>query len=229
MLGIIGKKLGMTQVFNEQGHQVPVTVVEAKPNPVVKVIAGERTKPGYSAVEVGYGSQRQRRESKKGEGTPRGRRATKAAAGHAAKAGLSTVPHTLRAFRLDDMPADANVPAYKVGDAIDVSIFAPGEIVKVTGTSKGRGFQGVVKRHGFGGGPNTHGNTKHRKPGSVGAGTDPSRVIKGKRMPGHYGAERHTQINLRVEKVDTERHLIYIRGAVAGPTNGLVLVRKQQG
>jgi large subunit ribosomal protein L3 len=219
----------MTQVFNEQGHQVPVTVVEATPNPVVKVIAGERTKPGYSAVELGHGSQRQRRDSKKGEGTPRGRRATKAAVGHAARAGVETVPHTLRAFRLDDMPADAQVPEYKMGDTIDVSIFAPGEMVKVTGTSKGRGFQGVVKRHGFGGGPNSHGSTKHRKPGSVGAGTDPSRVIKGKKMPGHYGAARHTVTNLRVEKVDAERNLIYIRGAVAGPTNGLVLVRKQQG
>jgi large subunit ribosomal protein L3 len=229
MLGLIGRKLGMTQVFNEEGHQVPVTVVEAKPNPVVKVISGEHTKPGYTAVELGYGSQRVRRASKKGEGTPRGRRATKAEVGHATKAGLETVPRTLRAFRLDDMPASANVPEYKVGDTVDVSIFTPGDRVKVTGTSKGRGFQGVVKRHGFGGGPNTHGNTKHRKPGSVGAGTDPSRVIKGKRMPGHYGAARHTQINLRVEKVDPERHLIYIRGAVAGPTNGLVLVRKQQG
>jgi len=229
MLGIIGKKLGMTQVFNDEGHQVPCTVVEAPPNPVVKVIAGERTKPGYAAVELGYGAQRVRRASKKGEGTPKGRRATKAEAGHAAKAGLDTVPRALRAFRLDDMPAEAKAPEYKVGDTVNVSIFAPGEMVKVTGTSKGRGFQGVVKRHGFGGGPNTHGNTKHRKPGSVGAGTDPSRVIKGKRMPGHYGAARHTQINLRVEKVDAERNLIYIRGAVAGPTNGLVLVRKQQG
>jgi large subunit ribosomal protein L3 len=229
MLGLIGRKIGMTQVFNEQGHQVPVTVVEAQPNPVVKVIAGERTKPGYTAVELGFGSQRKRRDSKKGEGTPRGRRATRAAVGHAAKAGVETVPHALRAFRLDDMPADANLPEYKVGDTIDVSIFAPGEMVKVTGTSKGRGFQGVVKRHGFHGGPNSHGNTKHRKPGSVGAGTDPSRVIKGKKMPGHYGAARHTQINLRVERVDAERNLIYIRGAVAGPTNGLVLVRKQQG
>jgi large subunit ribosomal protein L3 len=100
-------------------------------------------------------------------------------------------------------------------------------MVKVTGTSKGRGFQGVVKRYGIGGGPNTHGNTKHRRPGSVGPGTDPSRVIKGKKMPGHYGAARHTQANLRVEKVDAERHLIYIRGSVAGPTNGIVLVRKQ--
>jgi len=99
--------------------------------------------------------------------------------------------------------------------------------VKVTGTSKGRGFQGVVKRHSFGGGPNTHGNTKHRRPGSVGPGTDPSRVIKGKRMPGHYGAERATQTHLRVERIDAERHLIYIRGAVPGPKTGLVMVRKQ--
>ena len=230
MLGIIGRKLGMTQVFNEQGHQVPVTVVEAKPNPIVKVIAGERTKPGYRAIELGYGSQVTARASRKGEGkNPRGRRATKAEAQHASRAGLSVVPRTLRAFRLDDMPAGADLSEYKAGETVGVSIFAPGEMVKVTGTSKGRGFQGVVKRHGIGGGPNTHGNTKHRKPGSVGAGTDPSRVIKGKRMPGHHGAERHTQINLRVEKVDAERNLIYIRGAVAGPTNGIVLVRKQQG
>jgi large subunit ribosomal protein L3 len=229
MLGLIGRKVGMTQVFNEQGHQVPCTVVEAKPNPIVKVIAGERTKPGYRAIEVGHGSQTTRRVSKKGEGkNPRGRRANKAEVQHAAKAGISTVPRQLRAFRLDDMPESANLPEYKAGDAIDVSIFAPGEMVKVTGTSKGRGFQSVVKRHGIGGGPNTHGNTKHRRPGSVGAGTDPSRVIKGKKMPGHYGAKRHTQINLRVEKVDAQRHLIYIRGAVAGPTNGIVLVRKQQ-
>jgi large subunit ribosomal protein L3 len=230
MLGIIGRKLGMTQLFNEQGHQVPCTVVEAKPNPVVKVIAGERTKPGYRAIELGHGAQVVARAAKKGENkNPRGRRATKAEVAHAGKAGIASVPRQLRAFRLDDMPADANLPAYKAGDSIDVSIFAAGEIVKVTGTSKGRGFQGVVKRHGIGGGPNTHGNTKHRRPGSVGAGTDPSRVIKGKRMPGQYGNKRHTQINLRVEKVDAERHLIYIRGAVAGPTNGIVLVRKQQG
>ena len=229
MLGIIGRKLGMTQVFNEQGHQVPCTVVEAKPNPITKVISGERLKPGYRAIEVGHGEQTVGRSSKKGEHAPRGRRATKAESQHAAKAGVAVVPRTLRAFRLDDMPESANLPEYKAGDAIDVSIFAPGEMVKVTGTSKGRGFQGVVKRYGVGGGPNTHGNTKHRRPGSVGAGTDPSRVIKGKRMPGHYGAKRHTQINLRVEKVDAQRHLLYIRGAVAGPTNGIVLVRKQQG
>ena len=229
MLGLIGRKLGMTQVFNEQGQQVPCTVVEAKPNPVVKILAGETAKPGYTAVELGYGTQRVRRKSKKGEGTPRGRRAPNAEVRHAARAGLEAPPRLLRAFRLDDMPKDKVPAEYKLGDVVDVSIFAPGELVKVTGTTKGRGFQGVVKRYGIGGGPNTHGNTKHRKPGSVGAGTDPSRVIKGKRMPGHYGAARHTQINLRIEKIDAERHLIYIRGAVAGPTNGIVLVRKQQG
>jgi large subunit ribosomal protein L3 len=99
--------------------------------------------------------------------------------------------------------------------------------VKVTGTSKGRGFSGVVKRWNFHGGPNTHGNTKHRRPGSIGPGTDPSRVIKGKKMPGHFGAERCTQTDLRVEKIDMERNLIYLRGAVAGPKTGLLLVRKQ--
>jgi large subunit ribosomal protein L3 len=227
MIGLIGRKLGMTQIFGENGEQVPVTVVEARPNTVVKVISGERTKPGYVAVELGYGSQRVSRPSKKGERKPRGRRATKAEVGHAARAGLAAPPRVLRSFRLDDGPLAEGSPQYKPGDLVDVTIFAAGERVKVTGTTKGRGFQGVVKRHGFGGGPNTHGNTRHRKPGSISPGTDPSRVIKGKRMPGHYGSETHTQVNLRVEKVDPDRHLLYLRGAVAGPRNGIVLVRKQ--
>lgn len=228
MIGLIGRKIGMTQVFNDQGQQIPCTVVEARPNAVTKVISGERTKPGYVAVELGSGSQRLRRASKKGEGRPRGRRAPNAEVVHAKQGGgLDAPPRILRAFRLDDAPKGSPAPEYKAGDRLDVTIFAVGEHVKVTGTSKGRGFQGVVKRHGIGGGPNTHGNTKHRRPGSIGAGTDPSRVIKGKKMPGHYGAKQHTQVNLRVEKVDTERHLIYLRGAVAGPTNGTVLVRKQ--
>jgi large subunit ribosomal protein L3 len=226
MIGIIGKKLGMTQIFNEQGQQVPVTVIEATPNTVVQVT--DLAAPRIPQVQLGWGEQRVRRESAPGERTPRGRRATKAAVGHAAKAGLAAPPKVLRSFRLDDPGnAKAEIPTFSVGDKVGVDIFAVGETVKVTGTTKGRGFQGVVKRHGFGGGPNTHGNTKHRRPGSVGPGTDPSRVIKGKRMPGHYGHERHTQIGLRVEKVDAERNLIYIRGSVAGPTNGVVLVRKQ--
>jgi large subunit ribosomal protein L3 len=224
MIGIIGKKVGMTQIFTAEGLEIPCTVVEATPNPVLQVSAeGAR----LAQVQLGFGAQRIARASKKGERTPRGRRAHKAAIGHAAKAGLQAPPIVLRTLRLDDGPKSVPVPELKVGDTVGVGLFAPGDQVKVTGTSKGRGFQGVVKRHSFGGGPNTHGNTKHRRPGSVGPGTDPSRVIKGKRMPGHYGAEQHTQTHLRVEKVDAEKNLLYIRGSVAGPKNGIVVVRKQ--
>ena len=229
MIGIIGKKLGMTQIFNSDGQQIPCTVIEAEPNPVVAVTkqGTPGTQGGFASVQLAYGRQRLRRESASGERTPRGRRASKAVVGHAKKAGLDYAPYALRSFRLDQKGnAKAEVPTYNVGDVIRVDIFQPGDTVKVTGTTKGRGFQGVVKRYGIGGGPNTHGNTKHRRPGSVGAGTDPSRVIKGKKMPGHYGNERHTEIGLRVEKIDTERNLIYVRGSVAGPTNGIVLVHK---
>jgi large subunit ribosomal protein L3 len=226
MIGMIGRKLGMTQIFNEAGQQIPCTVIEAEPNPVVQVL--DPAVMGYAAVQLGLGKQVMRRESAAKERTPRGRRASSASVGHAKKAGLDVPPAVLRSFRLDDaMGKNPEVPKYSVGDLIKVDIFTPGERVKVTGTSKGRGFQGVVKRWSFGGGPNTHGNTKHRRPGSIGPGTDPSRVIKGKKMPGHYGAERATQTDLRVEKIDAERHLIYIRGAVPGPKSGLVLVRKQ--
>jgi large subunit ribosomal protein L3 len=230
-IGIIGKKLGMTQIFNEQGQQIPVTVIEAEPNPVVAVTTSEKGVPG---VQLGLGAQRMAREDG-GKRTPRGRRATAAAVGHAKKAGLDAPPRVLRSFSLaapkggvkgGKNAAKTEQAEYKVGDVIKVDIFTPGELVKVTGTSKGRGFQGVVKRYGIGGGPNTHGNTKHRRPGSIGPGTDPSRVIKGKKMPGQYGNARHTQIGLRVERVDTEKNLIYVRGAVAGPENGIVLVRK---
>ena len=226
MIGIIGKKLGMTQIFNELGQQIPCTVIEAEPNPVTKVV--DTTTAGFAAVELGYGQQKSARANAKGERTPKGARASKAELGHAQKAGLDYAPRVLRSFRLDDAPGkNPEIPSLEVGATVGVDIFAPGERVKVTGTTKGRGFQGVVKRWGFGGGANTHGNTKHRKPGSIGPGTDPSRVIKGKKMPGHYGNEQHTQIGLRVEKVDAERHLIYVRGSIAGPANGVVLVRKQ--
>jgi large subunit ribosomal protein L3 len=227
MIGIIGKKVGMTQIFNDEGQQIPCTVVEAPPNPVLQVT--DPATASMAQVQLGYGVQRMRRESGKGERDPKGRRASRAAIGHAAKAGLAAPPLVLRSIRLDDAPGkNPEIPALKVGDTVGIGIFAVGDAVKVTGTSKGRGFQGVVKRHTFAGGPNTHGNTKHRRPGSIGPGTDPSRVIKGKKMPGHYGAEQHTQTHLRVERVDLERHLLYIRGSVAGPKNGLVVVRKQQ-
>jgi large subunit ribosomal protein L3 len=115
------------------------------------------------------------------------------------------------------------------GDTVTVGIFAPGDLVKVTGRSKGRGFQGMVHRYGAGGGPASHGNTRHRKPGSIGPGTDPSRVIKGKRMPGHMGDERHTELGLRVVRVDADKNLIFVRGAVPGAKNGIVTVAKQGG
>src|ERR1051325_1732650 len=228
-IGIIGRKLGMTQIFNEQGHQVPCTVIEAEPN---SVLAVETAESGAPVVQLGLGKLKVARDEKGRK--PRGYRAPKAAIGHAKKAGLDVPPEVLRGFNLAP-PKGGVKPGtkvekaaeYKVGDAVKVDIFTVGEIVKVTGTSKGRGFQGVVKRYGIGGGRNTHGNTKHREPGAVSAGTDPSRIIKGKRMPGHYGAARHTVIGLRVERVDAEKNLIYVRGAVAGPENGLVLVRKQ--
>jgi large subunit ribosomal protein L3 len=226
MIGIIGRKLGMTQIFNESGEQVPCTVIEAEPNPVLAVT--DKAAAGFASVQLGFERQRTRRDAADGTREPRGRRATRAEIGHAKKAGLDYAPRVLRSFRLDDAPGkNPEIPSLEVGSTVGVDIFAPGERVKVTGTTKGRGFQGVVKRWGFGGGANTHGNTKHRKPGSIGPGTDPSRVIKGKKMPGHYGAERHTSVGLRIERVDAERNLIYIRGSVAGPTNGIVLVRKQ--
>ena len=199
--GLIGRKLGMTRVFIENGDSVPCTVIEAGPCRVFQVKDG--------SVQLGFGE-------KKATRTP------KAEAGQAKAAGLETAPSVLREFGVaGESP--------KSGDTITVAIFATGETVKVTGTTKGRGFQGVVHRYGIGGGPATHGNTRHRKPGSVGAGTDPSRVIKGKRMPGHMGDERHTELGLRVVKIDAEKNLLFVRGAVPGSKNGIVLVNKQAG
>jgi large subunit ribosomal protein L3 len=158
-----------------------------------------------------------------GFGARRDKTTTKAEIGHAKKAGLDAAPRVLRMFPMNGGEAPA------LGSQVKVDIFAAGELVKVTGTSKGRGFQGVVHRHGFGGGPATHGNTRHRKPGSISPGTDPSRVIKGKRMPGHQGAERHTELGLRVVKIDAERNLLFVRGAIPGAKNGIVTVAKQGG
>jgi large subunit ribosomal protein L3 len=199
--GLIGRKLGMTRVFTDDGAAVPVTVIQAGPCPVVQVRDG--------AVQLGFGSRK-------------ASRATKAAVGHAKKANLEAAPQVLRNFPAGDA-------SHQPGDAVTVSIFAAGELVKVTGTSKGRGFQGMVHRYGAGGGPATHGNTRHRKAGSISPGTDPSRVLKGKRMPGHMGAERHTELGLRVVKVDADRNLLFIRGAVPGARNGIVTVAKQGG
>jgi large subunit ribosomal protein L3 len=157
-----------------------------------------------------------------GFGARRAGRTSKAQLGHAKKAGLETAPQVLRVFTVN---GEAPAP----GAEVKVDIFAPGELVKVTGTTKGRGFQGVVHRYHFHGGPATHGNTRHRKPGSISPGTDPSRVIKVKRMPGHMGAERHTELGLKVVKVDAVRNLLFVRGAIPGSKNGIVTVAKQGG
>lgn len=202
MLGaILGRKLGMTRLFDDEGAASPVTVIAAGPCTVVDV-RDDRVQLGFEA----------RRAS----------RTTKAERGHAAKAGLEAAPAVLRSVPR----AGADV---SVGQTVDVAQFQPGDRVKVTGTTKGRGFQGVVHRYGIGGGPATHGNTRHRKPGSIGPGTDPSRVIKGRRMPGHMGAVRHTELGLTVVRVDPERQLLFVRGAVPGPMRGIVMVRKQGG
>jgi large subunit ribosomal protein L3 len=203
MNGIIGRKLGMSRFFKEDGQVFPVTVIEAGPCPVLRVRAGTA---GSHQVQLGFGAANPRR-------------VTKPVLGHAKAAGQDAAPAVLREFSVAEAPA--------AGETVTVAIFAEGDRVKVTGTTKGRGFQGVVKRHGFGGGPATHGNTRHRKPGSVGPGTDPSRIIKGKRMPGHMGAARHTETGLQVVKIDAEKNLLFVRGAVPGPSRGIVLVRKQ--
>jgi large subunit ribosomal protein L3 len=199
--GIIGRKLGMTRVFTEDGTAVPVTVIEAGPCHVLQVSA--------SQAQLGWGEKK-------------AQRATAAEIGHAKASGLSYAPQIVRSF-------PAGETALERGAKVTVEMFAAGELVKVTGTTKGRGFQGVVHRYGFGGGPASHGNTRHRKPGSISPGTDPSRVIKGKKMPGHMGDVRHTEMGLTVVRVDAERNLIFVRGAVPGSKNGIVTVAKQGG
>ena len=208
MNGIVGRKLGMTRLFDEGGKAVPVTVIEAGPCPVLQVRTAES---GTVTVQLGFGTRKPKRTSK-------------AQAGHAKKAGLEGAPQVLREIQL---PAGSDAP--KQGETVTVSLFQAGELVKVAGVTKGRGFQGVVHRHHFGGGPATHGNTRHRKPGSISPGTDPSRIIKGKRMPGHMGAENFTETGLRVIRVDAEKHLLFVQGAVPGPSEGTVVIRKQPG
>jgi large subunit ribosomal protein L3 len=205
MPGLIGKKIGMTRIFNDEGVQVPVTVIEAGPCPVVEVRSEERD--GYSAVQLGYGSQK-------------AKRATRAENGHAAKAGLEVAPRLMREFSVGDEEQ------YEVGQKLTVELFEAGDLVKVTGKSKGRGFQGVVKRHGFRGRPASHGHPMSRNPGSIGPGTDPSRVIKGKKLPGQMGGTRTTIRNMQVVRVDGERNLLFVKGGVPGARDGYVLISK---
>jgi large subunit ribosomal protein L3 len=204
MKGIIGKKLGMTRVFNEDGTAVPVTVIEAGPCVVTQVKTVESD--GYEAVQLGF--ERMRRKT-----------ANKPYQGHFAKHKLAP-RRKLTEFRVEN-PTD-----YKVGEEILVDIFEAGDVVDVTANSKGRGFQGVVKRHGFSVGRKTHGNRNHRRPGSIGQSATPARVWKGRKLPGRMGNSRVTVRHLDVVTVDVEKNLLLVRGAIPGGTNGFVLVRK---
>ena len=197
--------------------------VSRTPNAVTKILAPESA--GFASVELGYGEQKLARENKKGEKTPRGRRANKAVVGHAAKAGLSTAPRVLKSFRLDDGPTSAEVPTYNLGDKITVDIFAPGDQVKDTGTSKGRGFQGVVKRFRVGGGPASHGSMFHRRIGSIGMRQTPGRSWKNQRMPGHMGTDMRTVQNLRVVKIIADKNLLLVKGAIPGANGDDVIIR----
>ncbi|MFV2006523.1 MAG: 50S ribosomal protein L3 [Longimicrobiales bacterium] len=205
MPGLIGKKVGMTRIFTEEGAAVPVTVIEAGPCPVVQIKTEESD--GYAAVQLGFSAKK-------------ANRASRPELGHAAKAGLEAAPRILREF---EVGVDEEL---ELGQQLTVEVFEPGDTVKVTGTSKGRGFQGVVKRHGFAGRPASHGHSHSRTPGSMGPGTDPSRVIKGKKLPGRMGGVRKTILNLEVVKVDSERNLLFIKGGVPGSRNSYVLITK---
>lgn len=203
MKGIIGRKLGMTRIFNDKGESVPVTVIEAGPCPVVEVKTKDQH--GYDAIQIGFGPLRKKRVNKPMQG-------------HFQKAGVEPT-RILREIRVDD------ASGFEVGSEIKADIFEVGEKVSVTGFSKGKGFQGVVKRWGFGGCGDSHGSKSHRKPGSIGQCATPSRVWKNKKMGGHAGNRRVTVRNLEVVRVDPERNVIAVKGAVPGHTKSYVIVR----
>ncbi len=206
MNGLLGKKIGMTRIFDEQGNVVPVTVVQAGPCYVTQVRTVERD--GYSAVQLGF-------EEKKEKNTPR------PLLGLFKKANVPPLRH-LREFRIGEDEE------YHPGDVVRVDIFQPGDVVKVSGTSKGRGFAGVVKRHGFGGGPKTHGQSDRlRAPGSIGQSSFPSKVFKGTRMAGRMGNKRVTVTGLKIVKVDVDNNLLFVKGAIPGARNSLVEIRKR--
>jgi large subunit ribosomal protein L3 len=204
MRGIIGKKVGMTQLFDETGAVVPVTVIEAGPCYITQVKTVETD--GYNAIQLGFEEVAERK-------------LTGGQKGHIKKAGTPVV-RRLREMRSDD------VAQYNLGDVVKADIFQDGELVDVIGISKGKGFAGAVKRHNFAGGPKTHGQSdRHRATGSRGAGTTPGHTWPGAKAPGHMGSDQVTVQNLKIALVDADRNLIAIRGAVPGPRGGLVLVR----
>lgn len=205
-LGLVGRKIGMTRLFAEDGSTVPVTVLDVSNNRVTQIKTPATD--GYAAVQVAYGVRR-------------ASRVTKAEAGHLAKAAVEA-GELLKEFRL----ADADIAALQLGGVVSVEIFQAGQLVDVTGTTQGKGYAGVIKRHHFSSNRATHGNSRsHNVPGSIGQAQDPGRVFPGKRMTGHLGAVQRTVQKLEVVRVDTERQLILIKGAVPGSKGGHVVVR----
>jgi large subunit ribosomal protein L3 len=205
--GLVGRKVGMTQVFAADGNMVPVTVIQAGPCTVVSVKT--EGSHGYDALQVGF--------------EPRKKNVTKAMAGVYKKAGIATPMRVMRELRLSKTE---QVTPFSVGQQLTVEMFAPGELVDVVGTTKGRGFQGGVKRFGWSGGDATHGSMFHRAPGSIGASSDPSRVWPGHHLPGRMGTDRRTVLNVEVVRVLPEQHLLLLRGAVPGARGGILMVRK---
>ena len=211
-IGILGKKLGMTRLFGERGEAIPVTVIEAGPCHIVQIKS--RATDGYEAVQIGFG---QKRESLVNNPTR----------GHFKKADVPPL-RVLRELRLDEANAIERPDGspLQVGEQLTVDIFSAGELVDISGISKGKGFSGVMKRWGFKGGKATHGAETHRAPGSIGASASPSRVFKGLKMAGRMGGKRVTVQNLEVVKVDTERNLLVVKGSIPGPRNGILMIRK---
>jgi len=202
--GLIGRKLGMTRVFGDDGSVVPVSVIEATPNSITRLRTAERD--GYAALQVGAGT---------------AKRVSKPVAGQFKDLPREQQrPRRVREFRVD------STDGFEVGQQLDVTLFAPGDLVDVTGVSKGQGFTGTIARHHFKRGPKTHGSTNIRQPGSIGAGTTPGRVFLGTRMGGHMGDDRVTVKKMQVVKVDAERNLILVKGAVPGARNAVLLVQK---
>jgi len=201
--GLLGKKLGMTQVFDDEGRLIPVTVIQA--GPCVVVERRLPSKHGYSAIQLGFEAVKENKVNRP-------------TLGHFRKAGVAPMRY-LREFRVE------NPEEYEPGQVIDVSIFQEKERVDVTGISKGKGFQGAIKRHGFRRGPMSHGSKYHRAPGSLSASADPSRVFKGRKLPGHMGHRRVTVRGLEVVRVDPDRNLLLVKGAVPGPRGSLVSIK----
>ncbi len=199
-IGLIVRKVGMTQVFQDDGTMIPVSVLAIQPNTVTRLRTTERD--GYTAIQLG---------------SEPARKLTKPETGQ-----LRDLPKVavIREFRVEDLAA------FEVGQTLDVSLFAPGDLIDVTGTSKGKGFAGTIKRHNFHRGPKTHGSDHHREPGSIGPGTTPGRVYRGSRMAGHMGDERVTVKKLQVVRADLDRNLLLVKGSVPGAPRALVLVRK---